>query len=145
MTAPGPFRLDPAGPPGAYRTYSISVRRDTTVVAACEQVGCDAWAHGWVTRLDTATEWGRVRADYIRYQSGRIFREVHGEAGLVEFRFASRQRCFAEHRTVPELYVARGGDWRAVTSEPRRYSGAGDWVEDFGEHQQRLHEAHERG
>lgn len=161
MTGPELCRpWDPGGPPAAYRTWSITVPRDRTVVAACEQVGCEAWLHGWRSTFDervwcgvqggmrscgSTPPCGRHAADYVRRQSGRTFTERAGPEGLTEFLFDSRQRCFAEHRTRPEIYVARGGDWRAVTSEPRRYAGPADWVDDFGDHQQRLHDAHERG
>ncbi|WP_372352623.1 hypothetical protein [Streptomyces sp. KL116D] len=32
--------------PGAYQTYSITSPRDTSLVAACQQVGCAAWLRG---------------------------------------------------------------------------------------------------
>lgn len=138
-----PFRVDPNGPPGAYQTYQVRSPADVTVVTACEQAGCLAWAHGWASLIDEATDLGRVQAAYIRRASGRTFTE-RPAGGLTEFRFESRQRCFAEHRTRPESYVVWPGDWRARLGEGRRLTAAG-WVEDFGGHQQRVADQTKRG
>lgn len=141
-----PFRLPPAAPVGAYQTYSITSPTDATVKAACEQVGCEAWLHGWESTIDESTELGQRQAAYIRQQSGRTFKEQRTDAGLTVFRFDSRQRCFAEHRTRPELYVVRDGDWRGnPTGRRRQHASAADWVEDFGEHQQRIADQVEKG
>ena len=42
-----PFRVPPAGAASDYLTYAVRAGRDTSVVAACKDVGCQAWAHGW--------------------------------------------------------------------------------------------------
>lgn len=140
------FRVQPAMPVGAYQTYSITSPHDRTVPAACEQVGCEAWAYGWQSTIDESTELGRTQAHYIRHQSGRTFREQRTGAGLTVFSFDSRQRCFANHQTRPELYVVRDGDWRGNPTGRRRvHQNAADWTEDFGEHQQRVADQIERG
>ncbi|MFJ9037479.1 hypothetical protein ACIRF8_12930 [Streptomyces sp. NPDC102406] len=132
--------------PGAYQTYSITSPRDTSVAAACQQVGCAAWLHGWESKVDERTELGARQAQYIRTQSRRTFREQRTEAGLTVFRFASGQRCFAEHRTRPEVYVVRDGDWRGnPTGKTRTHTRPQDWVEDFGEHQLRLVDQQKEG
>ena len=125
--------------PAAYQTYSITSPRDTSVRAACEQVGCAAWARGWESVIDERTELGARQAGYIRGQSGRTFREQRTAAGLTVFRFESGQRCFAEHRTRPEVYRVRDGDWRGnPTGRIRTHVRPQDWTEDFGEHMQLL-------
>lgn len=132
--------------PGAYQTYSITVPRDTLVRAACEQVGCAAWRHGWESTIDESTELGQRQAAYIRQTSGRTFREQRTDAGLTVFRFESGQRCFADHQTRPELYAVRDGDWRGnPTGRTRQHTRAADWVEDFGEHQLRLVDQQQKG
>lgn len=128
------FRITPALGASAYQTFSISAPHDRTVPAACEQVGCAAWEHGWQSTVDESTELGRQQADYIRRQAGRTFREQKTGGGLTVFTFDSRQRCFADHRTRPELYVVRDGDWRGnPTGRRRQHANAADWVEDMQE------------
>ncbi|WP_413102217.1 hypothetical protein [Streptomyces sp. Inha503] len=139
-------RIDPSLPIGAYQTYSIASPRDTSVRAVCEQVGCAAWARGWESVIDESTELGQQQAAYIRQRSGRTFREQRTETGLTVFRFESGQRCFADHRTRPELYVVRDGDWRGnPTGRVRQHQRPQDWVEDFGEHQQKLADQQQKG
>jgi hypothetical protein len=143
---PQPFRIDPALPVGAYQTYSITAPHDRTIRAACEEVGCANWLNGWKTVIDESSEQGRAQAAYIRHQSGRTFREQQTGEGLTVFTFDSHQRCFADHRTRPETYAVRDGDWRGNPTGRRRiHANAQDWTEDFGEHQQRIADQHERG
>lgn len=126
-------------PANAYQTYSITSPRDTTVAAACAQVGCAAWLRGWESTVDERTELGAQQAAYIRTQSRRTFSETKTGTGLTVFRFESGQRCFAEHKTRPEVYVVRDGDWRGnPTGQTRTHTRPQDWVEDFGEHQLRI-------
>lgn len=138
-------RITPALPAGAFQTYRIISPPDVMVRAACEQAGCAAWRYGWETRVDEATDLGQAQAAYIRRQSGRTFREQHADAGLTVFRFEPYQRCFADHRTRPETYLVRGGDWRRDLGLIRQHRHPADWVEDFGEHQSRIKQQHERG
>ncbi|MFD5419501.1 hypothetical protein ACFWJT_15930 [Streptomyces sp. NPDC127069] len=139
-------RLPPAHAVQAYQTYSITQKPDVLVRAACQQVGCTAWLRGWTTNLDEATELGRRQAAYIRTHSGRTFREQRTAAGLTVFRFDSGQRCFAEHKTRPEIYGVRDGDWRGnPTGRARTHQRPSDWVEDFGEHQLRIADQQQKG
>lgn len=137
-------RVQPVGPPGAYQTYRIISPADRAVKTACEEAGCAAWRYGWETRVDEGTDLGRAQAAYIRTRSGRTFRELR-DGGLTVFRFGPKQRCFAEHKTRPEIYLVRAGDWRADRGLIRRHTRAADWVEDFAEHQARLAEQQRRG
>ncbi|MFC7817552.1 hypothetical protein ACFUTR_23260 [Streptomyces sp. NPDC057367] len=112
----------------------------------CEQVGCAAWLRGWDSVIDERTELGKAQAAYIRNQSRRTFRETRTGDGLTVFRFESGQRCFADHQTVPELYLVRDGDWRGnPTGRSRRHTRPQDWVEDFGENQLRLVDQQQKG
>lgn len=139
-------RVQPVGPAQAYQTFQVVSPQDTSVVVACEQAGCPNWRNGWVTLVDTTTELGARQAAYIRSgATGRSYTELAAKAGEAAFRFDSHQRCFAEHRTRPELYVVRGGDWRSHLGLIRQHRNAADWVEHCAEHQARLHDRIERG
>ena len=137
-------RITPSGPATAFQTYRIISPPDRQVKAACEQVGCLAWLHGWETRVDESTPLGQAQAAYIRQRSGRTFREMR-TGGLTVFRFLPKQRCFAEHQTRPETFLVRGGDWRQNTGLIREHQRPADWVEDFSLHQDRLSEQQRRG
>jgi hypothetical protein len=138
-------RITPVGQPGDYRTFSIASPTDRSVRAACEQVGCAARRNGWQTTVDESTDLGKQQAAYIRQRSGRTFREQRTGAGLTVFTFESGQRCFADHRTRPEIFAVQGGDWRQQTGPAQRHQRPADWVEDFQENQGRLAELHARG
>lgn len=143
----GGNRIAPAIAPGAYQTFSVSSPRDTTRKAACEEVGCPDWRDGWESHIDESTELGRQQAVYIRTRSGRTFRELPraSEGAVTVFRFEAGQRCFREHHTRAESYAVLSGDWRQYRGVLRRHTRAADWVEDFGEHQQRLADQREKG
>lgn len=133
-------------PAQAYRTFSIRQPADTLVAAACEQVDCEARRSGWETAIDEATELGRRQAAFIRTESRRTFREQRTAAGLTVFRFEPGQRCFAEHKTRPQLFAVRDGDYRGnPTGRARTHSHPRDWVEDFGENQLALVDQNMKG
>ena len=134
-----------AGPPGAYQTYAVHSPQDTTIAAACEQVGCERRRDGWVSPIDEGTDMGRAQATYIRRSSGRTFTERRGGDGITYFAFESGQRCFEEHRTRPERFGTWAGDVRERLSATRWHVTAGDWLDDFGAHQQRIADQIERG
>lgn len=139
-------RIDPLHPVQAYQTYQIASPRDVAVKAACEQVRCAAWRHGWETAVDENTLLGRQQADYIRRQSGRTYTQHARADGLTVFRFESGQRCFANHRTRPEVYAVRDGDWRGnPTGRVRRHQRPEDWVEDMQENQGRIIDRQRKG
>jgi hypothetical protein len=139
------FRVPPAGPVQAYKTYAVRRRPDVDRPAACYEVGCEAFVKGWLTSVDESTEQGLAIGRYIRTESGRTFRESRSAEGLTVFRFEAGQRCFADHRTVAEDYRVRLGDHRGNLGGLRVHTRAVDWVEDFGEHQQLLVEQIEKG
>lgn len=157
------FRPDPVGSPGQYKTYVLRQPRDTMIKATCEQVGCEQWARGWDTIIDESTNCGAARptemcrwvavgsacgscqAHFLRHGAGRTFREGRTQTNLTVFRFESKQRCFTEHQTRPQIYLVRAGDWRQNQGLIRRHVRPGDWVDDFTEHQNRIIERQERG
>jgi len=141
-----PFRLQPQGPVGAYQTFSVRSRPDRAVKTVCERVRCAAWREGWESAIDESTDLGKAQAQYIRSQSGRTFREMRTEGGLTVFRFEARQRCFAEHKTMPELYLVRDGDFRGNPTGRRRvHARPQDWVENVQEELGRFNEDRRRG
>lgn len=136
-------RIPPAGPVSAYKTFQISRPLGTHFrKATCEEVNCDYWRDGWITRVDD-----EERRTYIRRHSGRKFEET--APGV--FRFAPGQMCFSAdaHRVPLEregIYVARAGDHRGnPTGEKRVHTRPADWVEEFAEHQDWLKTLQERG
>lgn len=133
-------RIQPAMPVQAYKTYGIAAPRDThTRKASCREVECQHYGRGWQSVINTNTELGRRQANYIRMSSGRHFTFTENN-GVVTFVFAAGQKCFTEHRVKldrQELFVVRGGDWRAVTSEVIKRSPE-NWVDDFANHQDRI-------
>lgn len=149
MSAPRVNRVTPKLPPQFLKSYVLLSPHDRTVIAACSEVGCKHWKEGWVSAVDEWTATGKMQAEYFRSgRSGREFRELPGRTadGKTVFRFAPWQRCFREHRTNPERYLVRGGDYRGnPRRESRLHKNPADWLEDFTEHQGRLLEAIKRG
>lgn len=117
-------------------THQIVSPPDRTIVAACEQVGCLRWRNGWDSTVDERTDEGRMLATIIRSgRHGRVFRELPGRdaLGCTVFRFDSRQRCFAEHRTRPELFVVRDGTPSRQAGPVRRFTRPTDWFDHYRE------------
>jgi hypothetical protein len=137
-----PFRTEPNLPVHAYKTYAITSPISTHYrEARCTEAGCLAQRNGWKTVVDESTALGQKQAFYIRSRSGRKYVETR-TGGTTEFVFEAGQQCFATHQVPldrPELYVVRGGDFRGnPTGEVRRFSSPDAFVNDFGEHQDRL-------
>jgi hypothetical protein len=167
----GPFRVDPALPAGAYKTYGVAAPAATHFRAAsCAEARCPAHLAGWLTAVDETTDLGQGQAHYIRREAGRRYAEFKGQnwrhlyddagravgyemydqPGVTTFRFEAGQRCFGRHRVPldkPEIYTVRGGDWRGdpAGGQARLHASYADWLDDFGEHQQRIADAIERG
>jgi hypothetical protein len=117
----------------ATRDYLIRLPPDITVKAACEDVGCDQWAHGWQTVCDESTRQGALVANFIRSgQSKRTFTEsATWDEGrpVAVFRFESGQRCFREHRTRPARFAVRPGRGPLIAR-----TRLADWGEDLADH-----------
>jgi hypothetical protein len=143
-------RITPNMPVTAYKTYRILSPVSTHFrPATCAEAECAAYLNGWRSTVDEATVLGQQQAHYIRRQSGRRHREERDEAGLTVFTFEAGQECFAGGHQVrldrPEHYLLTGGDWRGNPTGEHRTLRAQDWIDDFGEHQQRLADYQERG
>lgn len=151
MTRPV-YRPDPALPASAMKTYGIVAPKSTHFrPATCEEVDCSAYLNGWKTVIDESTELGQSQAHYIRTESGRRFhRDPVNSDGPVTYLFEAGQRCFAQHELRldrPEVYVVRDGDWRGNPrgTNPLIHKDPQAWIDDFGEHQERLADQLERG
>lgn len=144
-------RVQPNLPAWAMQTYQVLAPRATHWRdAACAEVDCAAHANGWVTRIDESTDLGQRQAAYIRRDSRRGYTEAKSPDGLTEFTFQPGQKCFTKHQVPvgrPELFYVKGGDWRGNPRQipARQHVRAEDWIEDFGEHQQRIRDAQEKG
>ncbi len=145
-----PFRLPPAGPASAYKTYAVTTPPGEKywVPATCEDVDCDAFLNGWVTRVPFGAE---MYAAVLG--SGRKWITVETDAaGVTSFTFAPGTECFrsSTHRVKvgrPDLFVVRDGDWRGnpLGTRPRLHARPEDWVEDFSAHVQAINERIEKG
>jgi hypothetical protein len=139
--------LEPGLPVHAKQTYSIRMPPSThTRKATCAEVDCPDYLHGWRLRLD-----GLQPADVhaVRH-CGRRYVETHLAEGETWLVFEAGQPCFrSQSHTVqvrPELYVIRGGDHRGNPRGDRRVmSSAQAWVDDFGEHQEKLADKQKEG
>lgn len=141
--------IQPQAGPEAYKTYQVlqptgsHFRKGT-----CAEVDCPRQRNGWRTVLDTSTVQGQKQANWIRSKSGRAFTFVQ-QGPVVTFTFAAGQRCFGEHKVwlqrEPILRI-KGGDWRGnPRGDAARVLRPADWIDNFGEHQLALSEAHKRG
>jgi hypothetical protein len=136
----------PALPSQHFRTFEIIAPLSTHWrPATCEEVGCEAWRNGWVTRVPVGSD----LAQYITSGThGRVYHEAASiDSAEREFMFPPGQKCFAasKHRLPLErepLYVARGGDARGNPLRERRvHQRPEHWVEDFAENLDRVRES----
>jgi hypothetical protein len=141
-------RVQPLLPVQAMKTYQVSSPLATHWrPATCAEVDCQPHQHGWATTvLPGGADEAAIKG------SGRHWSSAERTAdGFVRYVFPPGQPCFAAARHKvqldrPELFSVRGGDFRGnPTGEVRRHAKAEDFVEDFGEHQQRIHDAQEKG
>ena len=134
-----------------YQTFQVTSPVSThTRRGSCEEVECAQYARGWKMRLDLTSELGQKQAYYIKHSSGRSYKVVSQENGLVELEFAANQDCFQEHRVPldrPEIYRVRGGDFRGnpLRTVTRVHKKPEYWVEEFAEHQDRISRVIEKG
>jgi len=138
------FRLQPQLPAGSMKTYQVLAPKATHFRrATCAEVDCANYLNGWKTPIDESTDLGKKQAHYIRNSQGRHFTEDRNIApGITMFIFEAGQTCFSEHQVrldKPEIYLVKGGDWRGnPTGMKREHVNAGDWVDDFANHQDQL-------
>ena len=141
-------RPSPKLPAHAMTTYGIRRPAHPRSAAVCEALGCLKWRHGWDSALDMADAAHARAAEAIRAGgTGLAYTELSGPHGttLVIFRFAAHQACPDFHRKEPQ-FLRRNGDYRGnPRQELVRHASAGDWQEDFAEHQDHLADAIRRG
>ena len=138
-------RIQPQGPPRAYKTYSIDRSREThTREATCVEVECTAHVNGWQTFIDESDDKGAAQAYYIRRESGRGYVEEFNEHGVTVFTFGAGQVCFSSGDNVhrisldrEEFYAVQRGDWRRF-GQKFTHSSPDSWLNDFGSHQDQL-------
>lgn len=154
-----PFRLPSRVPPAVMKTYRIAAPLATHFRSGltCAQYECEAYLHGWETRIDERTELGQRQAHFIRRSSGRKFTEERDGTGLTVFAFEAGQEGFASdadnghgnHRRRldrPEVFIERAGDHRGNPTGMRLvHKRADDWVESFTENQDSIKTLRERG
>lgn len=135
----------------AYRTYTYATPARTHFRwADCEEYQCVSFRFGFKTLCDLSDRIGRMRADFIRKDKTREFKENRTGIYTTEFIFPPGTRCWEwrDHKVPvdrPPILVVRGGDWRASTGLIRRHSRVEEWTEDFAEHQDGLNTVFQRG
>lgn len=144
-------RIDPRLPASAMQTFQVTAPISThTRQATCEEAECAQYARGWRMTIDLNTDLGQKQAYYIKYHSGRSFKKISADAGMVELEFKGGQPCFREHRIPldrPEIYRVKGGDHRGnpLRTPVRTHKRPEYWLEEFQENQDRLKTQIEKG
>jgi hypothetical protein len=136
------FRIEPAMPPQAYKTFAMVSPIETHMrQATCAEVGCDHYHQGWRVHVEALTP---DLLDAAK-TSGRRYREEHVADGYTYLVFEAGQPCFkaATHRAPigrPPLFLVRDGDHRGnpYGTPTRRYDRPDQWVDDFATHQNKL-------
>jgi hypothetical protein len=134
-----------------YQTFQVSAPVSThTRAATCEEVECQQYLRGWMTKIDLGTDLGQKQAYYIKHQSGRSYKVTSQRDGLAELEFSPNQPCFQEHRVPldrPEIYRVKGGDFRGnpLRTVTRVHKKPEFWVEEFAENQDRIKTVIEKG
>lgn len=138
------------------KTYGLSAPQSTHYRrASCREVDCPNYANGWRSGFDVTVPEKAEAARLIRLHSGRLFTVEEIKGGplnmvqMVIFTFGPGQECFQQHSVPlerdPVLYV-RDGDWRGNdTGFKHVFKSNVDWVDDFGEHQEKIKSAFEQG
>lgn len=145
------FRFQPAGPVHAYETFQVSTSQapEHWRRATCEEIDCEAWRFGWVTRVPAG---GELEAT-VRSAVPGMWLTAELDGGETVFTFPPYTPCFraSQHRlpradSVPELFVVRGGDWRGnPTGQRRVHQRPEDWAEHLHESTDRITEALRKG
>lgn len=144
-----PNRIMPRVGPEAYKTYQVAAPLSTHWrKATCAEVDCEQHEHGWRVRVEGLPP----EMLHAAKTSGRRWREEQIAEGETWLLFEAGQACFkaSEHRIRvdrPELFLVKGGDFRGNPHgiPTRQHANGRDWVDDFGEHQQRVADQREKG
>lgn len=150
--APRPVnRVAPRLPARNMQTFQVVAPKSThTRKATCEEVECAQYGRGWRMKLDLNSDLGQQQAYYIKHHSGRSYKVVGQENGLVELEFKDGQPCFQEHRVrndLPEVYRVKGGDYRGnpLKTPTRVHKKPEFWVEEFALNQERIADVQRQG
>ena len=112
--------------------YRLSQPKDTHMRrATCEEAQCPHYLLGWQTPIDEATGFGQGQARYIRFESGREFKEERNAVGLTVFTFHPGQTCFGRKH-----YTTLDRDAIFEKLRPGRepvWMFGQDWIDDSGE------------
>lgn len=134
-------RPAPALAPEFFKTYDVRRPRSTHFrKATCAEVDCPNRERGWRTTCDVSTVLGQQQANYIRMKSGRHF-TTKAAGDMVSFTFPPGQECFSQHTRPLDrepFFRVIQGDWREYGRGQRLDVRA--WLDNFGEHQERLAE-----
>lgn len=138
----GMMRIVPKLEPHQMKTFQVVSPLSTHwQPATCEEVECPEYARGWQLRVEGLAP----EQLHLARNAGRSFKEVQVAPGETWLIYAPGQPCFraSQHKVPvgrPELYFVREGDWRGNPrgTQARQHARPEHWVEEFGEHQQRL-------
>lgn len=141
-------RIVPPRGPESYKTYKVAAPlRTHWRLASCEEYGCNDFLNGFTITVDITTELGKKQAYYLTHNPERKANstmERLNEA-LVSFHFPPGNRCVrsGEHKVPigrPPLLLVAQGDWRGNPRRipVRRHRNYDDWIDDFGNHQNRI-------
>lgn len=157
------WRPAPNGRVDQMQTYSINRPVSTHFnQRSCQEAQCAGHVNGWITTLHEDDPKQCQWAEWIRTGSGRRFIESRNEDGTVSFTFPPGQTCFKRVKEIvngrptgryfhlegndrPPIFSVRGGDWRGVTSAPRRFKSGEDFVESFATNQQKIADRLQKG
>lgn len=139
-------RATPVGRIDQYKTYTIAVPKTHTRPASCEEVGCLNYHNGFAVPVPAGDE----RRAFLLRTSGRPYTTELRPDGVTLYKFAAGTVCFAASthtiQVQPELYIVRDGDWRGnPTGRRRTHVRPADWVEDFAEHLDDIHDEVRKG
>jgi|KBSSwiStaDraftv2_1062776.scaffolds.fasta_scaffold87535_4 hypothetical protein len=154
--------MRPQLPERAFDTYGIVLPKTThTRAARCEEVNCQAYAHGWKTPLDTSIPQQRELARLVVKNDGKRRWTAEQNGHLVTFTFPAGQQCFADHRVPldrPPVFTLKSGlgfapKWGdhvtlhdgAIYVRGARAIRGEEWVERLGENQQAIIDAQNKG
>lgn len=136
--------------PDGYKTYRVSAPIETHHrKATCAEVDCPHYLNGWSFHVEAMLALNPAWEHAAR-TSGRKFTEVSYGEGQTWLLFEAGQPCFAasEHRMrIDRLdtFIIRDGDHRDNPTGRRAVVSPQAFVDDFGEHQDRLAEIERRG
>lgn len=144
-------------PPTAFTTYALLQPVEThRRPATCEEAGCLQWHRGWATSvLPGSTDEAMLIAGCRGEVDGRrrvLPTPETTPEGFHRYVFPPGTECFAAsthtvlHDGIEAIGIRRDGNKLGVgNTDVFRHQNLDEWVEDFGEHQQRLSDEAQKG